>query len=217
MPPTFLETLKREVARMQLAHPDREGELARAHALILHGMVSPSPDDPDTGQVLASDMQKVYHVNGTCDCDAGVHGRTCKHVHSWRLYQYVERKLAAQTAQEPAEVPCDSNRPQVHGYTQTPSALPESPVSITIKGALHGQDVMVTLRGTDFARVQAQAEAAVQWLDRPQPTPQASSSAPATGEGYCQKHGVQMRQTTKEGRSWYAHYDETAGRWCKGK
>jgi hypothetical protein len=101
--PTFLQTLKTTVAQFQAAHPEREGELARAHALIMLGMVTPSPDDPQTGQVLSSDGHKVYHVNGSCDCDAGQHGRQCKHVHGWRLYQYVERKLAAQTAQEPTE------------------------------------------------------------------------------------------------------------------
>jgi len=78
--PTFLETLQREVARMQAAHPEREGELARACALILHGMVVPSPDDPATGQVLASDATTVYSVNGTCSCQAGQHGKGCKHM-----------------------------------------------------------------------------------------------------------------------------------------
>ena len=39
---TFLDVLRSEVARMQSLHPEREGELARAHALILHGQVLPS-------------------------------------------------------------------------------------------------------------------------------------------------------------------------------
>ena len=65
---SFLDTLRCEVGRMQKAHPEREGELARVHALILHGMVTPSVDDPATGQVLSSDMTKTYHVNGSCDC-----------------------------------------------------------------------------------------------------------------------------------------------------
>jgi hypothetical protein len=68
---TFLDILRSEVARMQALYPDREGELARAHVLILHGLVVPSPDDPATGQVLSSDAQTVYHVNGTCSCPGG--------------------------------------------------------------------------------------------------------------------------------------------------
>ena len=101
---TFLDTLRFEVGRMQAAHPEREGELARAHALILHGMVTPSVDDSATGQVLSSDMTKTYHVNGSCSCQAGAHGKDCKHQHAWKLYKYVERKMAAlppPLAQEP--------------------------------------------------------------------------------------------------------------------
>ena len=36
--------------------------------------------------------------------------------------------------------------------------LPEAPVSITLKATLHGHEVMVTLRGVDFASVKAQDE-----------------------------------------------------------
>jgi hypothetical protein len=86
--PTFLQVLTAEIARMQAAHPEREGELAHAHALILHGQVLPSADDPHTGQVLSSDGEKRYTVNGTCDCQAGQHGKPCKHLHAWKLYQY---------------------------------------------------------------------------------------------------------------------------------
>jgi hypothetical protein len=101
-PSTFLQTLKTEVARMQAAHPEREGELARAHALILHGMVLPSVGDPATGTVLSSDAQTTYSVNGTCSCQAGQHGKPCKHLQAWKLYQYIAGKLAAQ---EPQDIP----------------------------------------------------------------------------------------------------------------
>jgi hypothetical protein len=36
--------------------------------------------------------------------------------------------------------------------------VPEAPVSITLKTTLHGHEVMVTLRGVDFASVKAQVE-----------------------------------------------------------
>jgi hypothetical protein len=97
---TFLQMLSYEVGRMQAAHPEREAELARAHALILHGMVVPSPDDPATGQVLSSDQQTTYHVNGSCTCPAGQHGKDCKHQHAWKLYQYIQGKFASQTPQD---------------------------------------------------------------------------------------------------------------------
>ena len=44
----------------------------------------------------------------------------------------------------------------------TPAPLPEAPVSITLKASLHGHDVLVTLRGTDFASVKRQVEDASQ-------------------------------------------------------
>jgi hypothetical protein len=53
-------------------------------------------------------------------------------------------------------------------------------------------------------------------LDPPQ-------SAPTQGQGeapikdWCSTHQARMKLTTKNGQSWYSHYDETAGRWCKGK
>ena len=97
MPSPFLAMLRTEVAKFQAVHPEREGEIARAHALILHGMVVPSPTDPATGQVLSSDGQTTYHVNGSCDCRAGQHGQECKHVAAWKLYQYIARKVDAQT------------------------------------------------------------------------------------------------------------------------
>jgi hypothetical protein len=34
-------------------------------------------------------------------------------------------------------------------------------------------------------------------------------------EGWCPIHQTAMRQTTKEGRSWFSH--KVDGRWCKGK
>src|SRR5262245_58798281 len=89
-PTTFLQTLQREVARMHAAHPERVGDIARAHALIMLGMVQPT-DDPTTAHVLSSDGATHYTVNGSCNCQAGQHGKTCKHLHSWRLYQYVHR------------------------------------------------------------------------------------------------------------------------------
>jgi hypothetical protein len=102
-PSTFIQVLKTEVARMGAAHPEREGDLARACALIANGMVTPSVDDPGIGRVLSSDLQTTYTVNGACDCPAGSHGKPCKHRDSWRLFQYIERKVAAQEAQETTE------------------------------------------------------------------------------------------------------------------
>ena len=65
-------------------------------------------------------------------------------------------------------------------------------MSITLKATLNGHEVLVTLRGVDFASVKAQLEEASQWL-RSQAPAQASSPA-HHGEGWCHKHNVRVPQ-----------------------
>ena len=194
MPSPFLQMLKQEVGRMQIMHPEREGELARACALIWHGMVLPSADDPATGKVLSSDGVKHYTVNGTCSCQAGDHGKPCKHLHAWRLYRYIEKKLDAQSTTEPATTP----------------ALPEAPASVNVRLQIAGRDVQWTLRDSDEAHLAARLEA----LLARYPV-QAAHSPQEAREGWCPIHNVSMKQTVKEGRSWYSH--RTDDGWCKGK
>ena len=220
-PATFLDTLRTEVARMQVTHPEREAELARAHALILHGMVVPSPDDPEMGQVLSSDGHKVYHVNGVCDCDAGQHGRGCKHVHGWRLYQYIQRKLdaqARQTAQEPVSPPQTTGDTSAAVVAST--TLPEAPASVNCHILLAGRQIQLTLRDTDETRLLQRLAAVLQQYPAPQAstTPQRPREAgPVQEIGWCKKHGVEMTLNHKDNRQWWSHYDQAAGRWCKGK
>jgi hypothetical protein len=187
---TFLDILRSEVARMQAAHPEREGELARAHALILHGQVLPSADDPATGQVLSSDGEKRYTVNGMCSCQAGQYGKGCKHMQAWKLYQYVAGKVAAPASQ----------------------ALPEAAASVNVRLTIAGREVQWTLRDHDEARLAARLEALLMRYPVAQPPAQASSTA----EGWCQKHQVQMTLNTKDGRTWHSHRLPEGG-FCKGR
>jgi hypothetical protein len=62
------------------------------------------------------------------------------------------------------------------------------------------------LRGTDFASVKAQVEQA------PVQLPTQNTEQP---KGWCAKHGVQMTQNHKDGRSWWSH--KTTAGWCKGQ
>ena len=82
--------------------------------------------------------------------------------------------------------------------------LPEAPVSITLKATLHGHEVLVTLRGVDFASVKAQVEQASEWLKVQTPV-QPPTQSPAHPEGWCSKHSVQMKLNHKDGRSWWSH------------
>ena len=86
-------------------------------------------------------------------------------------------------------------------------------MSITLKASFDGQEVLVTLRGHDFASVKAQVEQASEWLSvqgTGQPSHQEDSH-------YCPIHRVALKQQHKDGRTWYSHWVVDEKRWCKGK
>jgi hypothetical protein len=151
---TFLQTLKSEVARMQAAHPERADEISRANALIMLGMVTPT-DDPTTALVLSSDGTKHYEVNGTCSCTAGAHGKACKHMHSWKLYQHVLKKMAP-TAPTP-----------------TPAPLPEARASLNFRAMIGGYETQITLRSDTEEDLLERLQALLKRSDlNPVPKPQ---------------------------------------------
>jgi len=162
----------------------------------------------------------AYHVvNGHCDCKdfAKAPHSFCKHRLSAaiarRAQELVKAKLADTNGQaETPSQPAQSDAPMI--------PLPEAPVSITLKATLHGHEIMVTLRGVDFASVKAQVEQASDWLKVQAP---AEPPAQRTGQaghsqqtGWCSKHSLQMTQNHKNGRSWWSHRLPD-GTWCKGK
>ena len=89
--------------------------------------------------------------------------------------------------------------------------LPEAPASVNVHLELAGRQVQLTLRDSDEGRVLARLDAVLQRF----PLVVTPTSARAPAEGWCSKHGVQMRQNHKDGRTWYSH--KTADGWCKGK
>jgi hypothetical protein len=194
--------------------PECQGRIDSAVKIVLAGDVDLQADG--TAKVASqSNGTTTYHiVNGHCDCKdfAKAPHQFCKHRLSAaiarRAQELVKAKLDASTngqataQDQPAQPPAPT----------TP--LPEAPVSITLKAMLHGHEVLVTLRGTDFASVKAQIEQASEWLTVQAPA-QSSTQSPAHPEGWCSTHGVQMRQNHKDGRSWWSH--KTAEGWCKGK
>ena len=49
----------------------------------------------------------------------------------------------------------------------------------------------------------------------PEPALQSGPQVSGKAEGWCAIHQCQMKQTTKEGRSWWSH--RVDGQWCKGR
>ena len=201
--------------------PECNGRVEKAVAIVLNGDVELLPD----GKAKVASQNNgtvVYHIaNGECTCKdyAKAPSNWCKHRIARGLHvratALAKAKLEA-TANGQAEPP--SQPPPAPPDAPT-TPLPEAPVSITLKATLHGHEVMVTLRGVDFASVKAQVEQASQWLSvqAPAQPPTQSPAHPERGEcpGWCSKHGAQMRQNHKDGRSWWSH--KTAEGWCKGK
>jgi hypothetical protein len=130
-PSTFLETLRREVALLQVQYPDRADEVSRACALITMGAVVDQGDG--NGKVLSSDGKRYYSVNGQCECSAAQHGKHCKHLSAWKLYRHVERLMTTQATPE-AEV------------VQTTDSFPEARASLNFKALIGGFEVQLTLR-----------------------------------------------------------------------
>jgi hypothetical protein len=188
--------------------PECNGRVDKAVTLVLNGDVELLPDG--TAKVASqSNGTTTYHiVNGHCDCrdyEKAPHN-LCKH----RLSAAIARR-----AQELTKATLDTASPASQPTpAQPPAPLPEAPVSITLKAILHGHEVMVTLRGVDFASVKAQVEQASEWL-RVQAPAQSPTQSTGHPEGWCSKHAVQMTQNHKNGRSWWSH--RTADGWCKGK
>jgi hypothetical protein len=72
--------------------------------------------------------------------------------------------------------------------------------------------VQVTLRDTDEGRLLIRLQTLLEQF----PVPEKAASQPQErGKDWCHIHQTTMRQTMKEGRSWFSH--RVDGRWCKGK
>jgi hypothetical protein len=177
-------------------------------------------------------------VNGTCPCRDydKAPGQLCKHRLAFglarRAQELVRAKLngtsngsgQAPTAPEPAQpTPAMPEPVSAPALPEAVPALPEAPVSITLKATLHGHEVMVTLRGVDFASVKAQVEQASDWLKVQAPT-QPPTQPPTKGTAqrahddspYCRAHKAVLKRYERNGQVWYSH--KTAdGHWCRGQ
>jgi hypothetical protein len=196
--------------------PECNGCIDSAVKLVLAGDVELLPDG--TAKVASQSHGTAQYVvcNGQCPCkdyERAPH-HFCKHrlaaAMARRAQELIEAHLDAGTTGQ-AEPPSQPTPAQPDASVVP---LPEAPVSITLKATLHGHEVLVTLRGTDFASVRAQVEAASEWLKVQAPA-QPPTQRTERPEGWCAKHGVPMTQNHKEGRTWYSH--KMAEGWCKGR
>lgn len=205
--PQFRALLDELAQKATTRYPACAKRIASATRLILSSRAMLNPDGTATIQSEKTEG-KTYTVNGHCSCVDAQYGAPdgmCKHRFAKSLLKRALQDMSTTEACEPAS-------PLVaRGHEDAPLAqapLPEAPVSITLKGVIHGQEVLVTLRGTDFASVRAQVEQACQWL-------KAQSPQPAVEAQQCPIHGVPMKRHEKGGTVWYSH--RNGAKWCKGQ
>src|SRR5215475_1650721 len=143
--------------------PECSGRVDSAVKIVLAGDVELLADG--TAKVASqSNGTTAYHVvNGECSCKdfAKAPHQFCKH----RLSAAIARRAQELTKAKLADTNGHAEASSQLAQPDAPIApLPEAPVSITLKATLHGHEVMVTLRGTDFASVKVQVEQASEWL-----------------------------------------------------
>ncbi len=193
--------------------PDCAGRVESAVKIVLAGDVELLADGKAKVASQSNGTTQYFVVNGTCECKDFPKATSgwCKHRIAAgmqkRATALMQRTLAQPNGASHDQPETPTPPTPVPAEVLTPP-LPEAPVSITLKGLIHGQEVMVTLRGVDFASVQAQVEAASQWLD-------AKGRPPTDDTPQCPTHGA-MKPSTK-GKGWYCPVKLADGAWCKAR
>src|SRR5262245_59173344 len=207
------------------------GRVESAAKLVLWQDVEPQDD----GSILvgsASDPGKQYRLVGhTCTCQDFTRGQApegwCQHRIAAGIHKRVQQLLAAEAPAAPVvpEVlpePFPDNDPEDAPAAGPPvppaSALcPEALFSLTLKGRLDGIETLLTVRGMTAAEFQANLAAVRGLLEVPTPSQprQSGPQVSGQGQGWCPVHHVSMKQTQKDGRSWWSHRTDQA--WGKGR
>jgi len=199
--------------------PECAGRINAAVKIVLAGDVVLQTDG--TAKVASqSNGQTVFHVaNGVCSCQDFAKAPHCFCTH--RLAVAITRR-AQELIKAKVDAAISGGQPTPAQPNAPTAPLPEVPVSITLKATLHGHEVMVTLRGVDFASVKAQVEQASQWLSVQAPA-QPPTQPPAQGmtqpanedSPFCRIHNAVLKRYERNGHVWYSH-KRTNGQWCCG-
>jgi hypothetical protein len=198
---TWTRLVHTVAAKARATYPLLGGKIDHATTLVLSGGVEQLGAQPEYLVQSETDLTGLepYSVlcgqPTTCTCkDYEVHTTEkdyrCKHILAVWSYR---RALATQ---EPAPA-------------ASAATLPEAAFSLTLKGLMDGPEVMLTVRGQTPKEFKANLTVVRGLFDAP-------PAAKPAAEGWCGRHGVQMKLNHgKDGRQWYSH--KTAGGWCKGR
>ena len=213
---TFRETVAQVAENARARLPQTvNGRIESAIELVLAYDVMPQAD----GSILVGssrDPLKSYLLTGqSCECQDFTRGQApdgwCKHRIAAGIHKRVQAMAAQSTTVETQTTPVPGG-----GRTAdtTPAPCPEAAFSLTLKGTLAGVEALLTARGQTAEEFKRNLAAIRGLLDPVAPTALPAASQPQ-GKEWCQVHQVAMKQTTKDGRSWYSHRTDQG--WCKGK
>lgn len=229
------EAVAEIAAKAKQTLPDCTGRVDSAVKIVLAGDVELLADG--TARVASQSNGTTQYVvcNGTCECKDFPRAPSgwCKHKIAAgiqkRAASLAKQKLAqldgasngqaeapSQPAQPPAALPlatqADVDQCAREALATLQPALPEAPASANCYVTLAGRKVQVTLRDSDEQRLLERLETLLQRF----PAEEESAGEQAQPEGWCRKHGVQMKLNHgKDGSTWYSH--KTTDGWCKGK
>ena len=96
---------------------------------------------------------------------------------------------------------------QVQPQAEPVSTLPEAPASANVHVTMAGRTVQVTLRDSDEQRLLARLEALLQRF----PAEEEPRGEQASPEGWCNKHGVQMKLRNGAHGAWWSHKTPRVG------
>jgi len=182
--------------------PACNGRIDKAVALVLAGDVQLLPDGTAQVASQSNGTTMYFVVNGTCECKdfAAAPSGWCQHRIAAGLARratpLAKAKLDAATASQNGH--SEPQAIQVQPQAEPVSTLPEAPASVNVHITLAGRTVQVTLRDIDEQRLLARLEA----LLRRFPAEDELEGEQSPPEGWCRKHGVQMKLRNGEHGSW---------------
>jgi hypothetical protein len=217
----FREVLAGLAAKTLTKIPALNGRVEKATRLVLQGDVELHEDGTALVNSLTHPTLAYQVAPGLCQCKD--YDRAPEHLCCHRLAVGFVRKIQAVLPTPPVPgvpdvEPWADNDPEPEPTpAPAPAPLGEAPCSVNVHLTIAGRQVQLTLRGHDEGDVLTRLETVLARYPQPQVPAQPQAQAPAPVEKrYCPKHGTEMQQNHKDGRSWWSHR-LADGSWCKGK
>jgi hypothetical protein len=192
-------------AKAEAKLPECASRVTKAVALVLHNDVQLLADG--TAKVASQSNANLSYLiaNGHCDCRDFAHAphNFCAHRLSAaiarRAQELVKAKLDTTTAHQDSDTEHQPVPTQEPVATPATPALPEAPASASCYVNLAGHKVQISLRDSNEEQLLSRMEKLLSRFSAEEP---ASTTPP---EGWCNKHGVQMKLNHGKRGSWWSH------------